>query len=177
MGAAIALNFALRYPSRVLALILARPAWLDRPLPPNLELFPVIAGLIRSLGPERGAEEFERSEAHRELEQTYPASAESLRSQFREPRAAEAVIRLERIPRDCPCRDRVAWASIEVPTLVLANRADFIHPFGYGVELASAIPSATLCEVTPKAVSPRLHVSDIRAAIRDFVAGLREERE
>src|SRR5437868_987747 len=43
MGAAIALNFAARYPGRVLGLVLSRPAWLDRPMPDNLAIFPEIA--------------------------------------------------------------------------------------------------------------------------------------
>jgi pimeloyl-ACP methyl ester carboxylesterase len=37
MGAGIAAAFALRAPKRVRALVLARPAWLDAPNPPNLE--------------------------------------------------------------------------------------------------------------------------------------------
>src|SRR5690606_31263385 len=36
MGAGVALNVALRHPQRLQGLILSRPAWLDRPLPPNL---------------------------------------------------------------------------------------------------------------------------------------------
>src|SRR5665213_18121 len=36
MGAAIAINFAMRFPTRVLALVLSRPAWLDAPPPANV---------------------------------------------------------------------------------------------------------------------------------------------
>jgi pimeloyl-ACP methyl ester carboxylesterase len=50
MGAAVALNFALRYPQRMLGLVLVRPAWLNEPLPANLQAYPRIAQLIRQHG-------------------------------------------------------------------------------------------------------------------------------
>src|ERR1700693_1444487 len=56
MGAGIALNFAVRYPDRTRALILSRVSWLTEPLPPNLAVFPQIAGLIREHGAHRAKE-------------------------------------------------------------------------------------------------------------------------
>jgi pimeloyl-ACP methyl ester carboxylesterase len=53
MGAGIALNFATRNPDRVTALILARPAWLDRARPRNLEILRTISRLLREHGVER----------------------------------------------------------------------------------------------------------------------------
>ena len=50
MGAGVALNFAVRHPERTRALILSRVSWLTEPLPPNLTVFPKIAGLIREHG-------------------------------------------------------------------------------------------------------------------------------
>ena len=38
LGAAVAVNVALRYPERVLGLVLSRPAWIDGPLPENVAL-------------------------------------------------------------------------------------------------------------------------------------------
>jgi pimeloyl-ACP methyl ester carboxylesterase len=55
MGAAIALAFCLKHPHRARAAILARPAWLNEPGPPNLALFPVIAAFIQDFGIERHA--------------------------------------------------------------------------------------------------------------------------
>src|SRR5438094_43637 len=39
MGAGVALNCALRYPNRLLGLVLQRPAWLDGPRPENVRVF------------------------------------------------------------------------------------------------------------------------------------------
>ena len=50
MGAGMALNAATRYPERVAGLVLARPAWLDRPMPRRtVRLFDLLAGLLREL--------------------------------------------------------------------------------------------------------------------------------
>lgn len=169
LGAGVALAFALRYPERVSGLVLSRPAWLDRPAPANLHPYGQVARLIRTLGPARGHEAFLDSADHRDLAKTHPTSAQSLASQFRERRAAEAVVRLERLPNDAPSRDRRAWEGIDVPTLILASREDFIHPFDFAVELARAIRGAALRELTPKAVSVEAHVAETRDAILGFL--------
>ena len=169
MGAAIALTLVIRHSERALALVVSRPAWLDQPAPANLDQFSVIASLLRAYGPEKGLDEFRRSAAYRQLERDHPASAESLAGQFVEPRAVEAVVRLERIPNDVPTADRRDWARIAVPTLVLGNSDDPIHPLAYAMQIADAIPGAAFAELTPKGVSPERHAADATLAISDFL--------
>ena len=168
-GAAVALNFALRFPNRVLGLILSRPAWLDAPFPENVRIFPVLARLIRDHGARRGLELFEASPDYKAVLDVSPDNAAGLAGQFTSPRAEDAVARLERIPRDTPSLDREEWRAIRVPTLVLANRQDPIHPFAYGEVLAAAIPGATFAELTPKSVSLDDHAADVRRAIEAFL--------
>ena len=169
LGAAVALNFTLRFPRRVLGLILSRPAWLDEPFPGNTRVYPEIARLIRAHGARQGLELFEGSPEYRAVLEASPDAARSLAGQFTSPRAEDAVARLERIPRDCPCRHRDEWHAIRVPTLVLANRQDPIHPFAYGAALAAAIPGATFAELTPKSAGVEGHAADVRRAIAAFL--------
>lgn len=169
MGAAVALNFALRFPARVQGLVLSRPAWLDRPNPWNVSMFDLIAGLIRRHGPERGLQVFRQSQEYREVLRQYPETAQSLARQFDNPRVEETVLCLGRIPRDTPCQDRHEWAKIKVPTLVLANKLDPIHPFEYGQVLARAIPGAEFREIASKSVSVEQHARDVQAFIEDFL--------
>src|SRR5262249_31536889 len=132
MGAGVALNLTLRFPDRVRGLILSRPAWLDRPLPPNTEIFPFIARLIRNHGARGGLALFQKSTEYKEMLAAWPDAATSLIGQFEQPRAEETVEKLERIPKDQPSRNAAQWSEIRVPTLVLANREDPIHPFEFG---------------------------------------------
>ncbi|MBI2941568.1 MAG: alpha/beta hydrolase [Chloroflexi bacterium] len=176
MGAAVALNFALRFPDRALGLVLSRPAWLDCPTPSNVELYAHIAQLIRHHGARAGLEVFRRSEQYIEVARLSPDAASSLVGQFEQPRAEETVVRLERIPADAPNHDptgptgmRLELASIRVPTLVLANRQDPIHPFEFGEILAAAIPRAEFRELTPKSTSKERHAAEVQEFLVEFL--------
>jgi pimeloyl-ACP methyl ester carboxylesterase len=169
MGAAVALSFALRHPDRVAGLVLSRPAWLAGPMQRNGEIFAKIAQLIRQFGPGAGKAKFQESDMYLDVLGQSKDNAQSLLGQFDHPRAAEAAARLERIPRDAPCRDLAELARIQVPTLVLANRQDAIHPFAYGQTLARKIAGAEFREVTSKNESPDRHAADVRGALDEFL--------
>jgi pimeloyl-ACP methyl ester carboxylesterase len=169
MGAAIALNFALRNPNRVLGLVLSRPAWLDGPNPWNVRIFSLIARLIREHGSKRGQELFKQTPDYLDLLKSYPDVAKSLAAQFESPRAVENAVNLERIPLDTPSRDRREWAAIQVPTLILANRHDPIHPFEYGEACARCIPGAVLNEIASKSIDLEQHSRDVQRCIEQFL--------
>jgi pimeloyl-ACP methyl ester carboxylesterase len=169
MGAGVALNFALRYPAKVLGLVLLRPAWLDRPTEENISVFGLIAKLLREHGPERGLAVFQQSSLYQSLASISSDTARSLAEQFTSPRAVERAIRLERMPQDAPNRNRADWRNINVPALILACNRDPIHPFRYGATLAREIPNAQFVEVTSKAVDPARYATDVRDAINGFL--------
>ncbi len=169
LGAGVALNFTLRYPEQALGLVLSRPAWLDAPAPENSRGIPATAAFIRQYGVKVGLENFKQSEVYRAVEQQSTDSAASLASQFADPRAEEAVDRLERLPADAPNRDAAEWATIRVPTLVLGTSRDLIHPYAYAETLARAIKGAVLEEITPKSVSPERYRLDTQNAIDNFL--------
>jgi len=168
MGAAVALAIALGRPSWMIGLVLARPAWLAGPMEENARNYALIAKLIREKGTVRGREEFLRSSVYLDMRERSPDAADSLARQFESPRAEDGVARLERIPGDAPCRDLRELDEIEVPTLVLANRRDPIHPFEYGEELARRIRGAELRELTPKSDDKEKHAEDYQRALEDF---------
>lgn len=96
MGAGVALTLARLRPHRARALVLVRPAWLDRARPPNLQVFPEIAALLRRHGPVRGKEIFmAESHAYRHAHAVSPALARSLAGQFDRPHAGERAAVLE----------------------------------------------------------------------------------
>lgn len=169
MGAGIALNFAIRFPRRVLGLILSRPAWLDETFPENVRPFPEMAELIRALGPIEAKDAFQRTMTYQHLLKESTDSASAVMGMFDDPACEETVARFERIPHDCPSRDRSAWRSISVPTLVLANHQDPIHPFAMGEGLAAEIPGAELQALTPKCVDIEAHHRDFNRHVDDFL--------
>jgi pimeloyl-ACP methyl ester carboxylesterase len=172
LGAAVAANVAIHYPKRLLGLIFSRPAWIERPLPSNVALYGTIARLVRENGAAVGGERFRQSLEFEQVLRESPDCANSLLGQFADPRAEECVARLERIPADSPTRDRSVYGAIAVPTLVLGNRQDPIHPWSTAQELASLIPKARLRELTPKSISLSQHTADVQTAIDEFLRTL-----
>jgi pimeloyl-ACP methyl ester carboxylesterase len=169
MGAAVALNARLRYPDRVMGLVLSRAAWLDAPNQANARIYALIARLIREHGAREGLARFVATGEYAGFLGQSPDAAKSLIGQFEHPRAEETVAKLERIPRDTPCIDRDAWRAITEPTLVLANRQDPIHPFEFGQVIAGLIPGCEFAELTPKSVSVERHAADVQTALDGFL--------
>ena len=169
MGAALALHFALRWPERVVGLILSRPAWLEAPCPWNVKMFTLVASLIRKHGAQRGLLQFKRTPEYEETIEKWPDVAGSLCLQFQNLRIEETAFKLERIIKDTPHPDRHQWRNVKVPTLVLGNKRDPIHPFEYAQELARTVPNARFREITSKSVSVEQHNSDVQRALDDFL--------
>jgi len=169
MGAALALNAALRYPDRVRGLVLVRPAWLDRPFPENVRVYAHVAQHILRHGATAGLERFRQTAEYEALERESVAIARSVARLFEDPRAEECLVRLERIPHDAPCHDRSEWEAVRVPTLVLGCRCDPIHPWEFAHVLARGIRDAQLVEVTPKSWSEERHGEDVQRAVEEFL--------
>lgn len=170
MGAALTLNFALRHSERVLGLVQSRPAWLDAPNPWNVTMFSLVTRLVRAHGRVQGKEAFLESGEYKETLAKWPDVANSLAGQFDNPVVEDTAFKFERIIRDAPCRDRREWSNIKVPTLILVNRFDPIHPLEYGVEMARLILGAQFQEITAKGVSLEQHNADVQRCVRDFLA-------
>lgn len=168
LGAAVALNFALRYPQCTSGLILSRPAWLDVPNRQNTRWYGEVADLLRRYGRVEGAERFRQSETWRALAEA-PAVVESMLSFFTHPRAEELMVVMEQLTDDAPCRDLRELARIAVPALVLGNRQDPVHPLEFATTLAAAIPGATFAELTAKSVSAEQHQQDVQRQITQFL--------
>lgn len=175
LGAAVALDFALRFPHRVRGLVLSRPAWLDRTAPANLAIYDLIAKLLREHGAERGLEAFLAMPQYAQISSESPDAAASLVGQFNSPRAVEALIRLEQLPHCAPLDHLNRCASFDKPVLVMANRQDPVHPYQYGETLAASFPNAIFRELTPKSINKIQHAADVQRNVDLFLQSLLEK--
>jgi pimeloyl-ACP methyl ester carboxylesterase len=169
MGAGVALAFALAHPKRVTALILVRPAWLDRPFPRNLRWFPLAADLLQRYSAEEAAKRFAQLPEFSELRAASMPAAESLLGQFRRPRARERAGILAGMPASVPVSSLARCQELQVPVLVVVNPRDPVHPDSIGQQLAAAIPHATLSRITSKAESETLHQTDLARTLNNFL--------
>lgn len=170
LGAAVALRLASERPDRVHRLILARPAWLDSRAPPTLRIYAQIADLIAQNGTARGAELAAALPEFQAVAAVSPDNAQSLLSFFRRSNPASTVALLGRIPRDGPGVDATGLAALRVPTLVIANDQDYVHPLATARALADLIPGARFEEITSKTRDRTAYVAQFRAALASFLA-------
>lgn len=172
MGAAISLRLAVIRPDLLKALVIARPAWLEAPNPPNNQPNALAGELLREYPQSEARERFEASEVAKELTTAAPDNLASLRGFFsREPQALTAEL-LCRIAQDGPGIREAEIRSLRIPVLVIGHEQDRVHPMAFAKTLAQWIPGARFAEVTPKAVSLEGYQNDFRAALGAFLEEL-----
>ncbi len=166
MGAAIALNIAVRHPDRVDALILARPAWGFENAPENMRaLAEVAAHLVNG-----GKEAFKNSALGQRLAMEAPDNLASMLGFFGRADLATTAKLLSAIAADGPGVSREQAASIKVPTLVIGNDLDIVHPMPLAKEIAGRIPGAQYVEIAPKSLDKAVHAQEFKETVKKFLA-------
>jgi pimeloyl-ACP methyl ester carboxylesterase len=149
LGAGTALNLAIRYPDRVTALVLCRPAWLDRLQAEfNRHAYTEIADLLEGYPPETAAVRYPQSRTYQTVRNISPAAAASLRGQLSRTPAAQNAVILRAFPGSSPTSSIDTWRAVEVPTLVIGHRDDPFHPYEIAEAYADTSP-APRCAPSP----------------------------
>jgi pimeloyl-ACP methyl ester carboxylesterase len=172
LGAAISMRLAASLPHRIKGLILARPAWVDEAAPPTMHPYLVLAELLKEYGREEGRRRFSSSETLVAVERVSPDNAASLLSFFSRRDEQSTIELLSRIPKDGPGLSRLDIASIGMPTLVIGNGEDYVHPLRYASQLKDLIPGASLQIVTSKTVDKALYHSQFCESLATFLQRL-----
>ncbi|HZC34762.1 MAG TPA: alpha/beta hydrolase, partial [Chthoniobacterales bacterium] len=176
MGAAVALNAALRYPKRCVALVLSRPAWLNGSMCPTAiaAYTAAINCLKEEPSPERALQKMEESDIYRAVAKQSADAGKSLLGQLRcvvaDPSLREAVLaRLRYLPSGQPDIELKDAAAVSVPTLVLATPNDPIHPLLYAQAVANTIPQVSYVKLAPKQLDDRPHIQEVNAHLTKFL--------
>lgn len=172
MGAAVALRIAAINPARVRALILVRPAWTAHDAPIGLRPCAEVGALLKTTSPTEALAAFESSATAAFLAREAPDNLSALRQLFQSHRSKDLQMLLSAISVDGPKLSESAIRSISVPSLILCNDHDYIHPLSIAHDLALWIAKAQLIEVAPKAVNPARNAAEIRNSIANFLSSL-----
>lgn len=166
MGAGISLNIALRYPEKVTALILLRPAWLDQEFPENLRIIERGARYIKKYS---GHETFQKEIEFQKIKSSNPGAAQSIMGIFGDHQHHDLHRIINLLVHDRPFQSLAQLKSIKVPCLIVANEDDPLHPFNFGEILAEHIPSSQLKKITSRYVDPGAYRTEVRTAIHTFI--------
>jgi pimeloyl-ACP methyl ester carboxylesterase len=172
MGAGVAARYAIDHPQRADALVLMRPAWIDRPHPRGLALLERIGQLLRDGG---GAEAERRLESDDELHRFAAGSPETLDGllqQCRKPRARERAARLIVLPSQAPISDeRLLGRIANLPALVTHCPQDPMHPADIAQWWAGHLRKAVLHELPSRSAPDDAHQLDVRRSLAQFLRG------
>jgi pimeloyl-ACP methyl ester carboxylesterase len=169
MGAAVSARFAIDHPGRARALVLVRPAWLDQGLPEGLRLYPIAAEYLGAHGAQEGRELFVALPEFRALAEKEPDAAASLLGQFTLEGAVERRHRLHGIPRDAPIHDWREADLLQIPTLVIGNEPDYVHPWSYAAAWAEHLPCARLVKTPSRHREFPAHAESVRRNLAAFL--------
>ena len=172
MGAAIASRIAVLRPDLVDALVLIRPAWSVAPAPANMAANAEVGALLARLPADEAEAAFRASATAADLRRSAPDNLASLLGMFHRAPVRVTADLLTRLSADGPGITAGDLARIAVPTLVVGNDRDAVHPLSLAADLAGRIPGARLVTVTPKATSKPAHLADLAAALTAFLAAL-----
>jgi pimeloyl-ACP methyl ester carboxylesterase len=169
LGAGIALRMAAYHPDRVSRLVMARPAWVDQPSLATQAAYLAVAEVIERHGLRDGLSVMKQRPEYLALADASPDNAKSILSYFSRPRPDTTVALLSRISASYPGVNKSEITKIAVPTLVIANGEDVVHPLSYARELANLIPGARFETITSKTINAAAYETEFRAALAGFL--------
>lgn len=166
MGAGISINMSLRYPDKVRALVLVRPAWLDEKNPENLMK---LKNAGQWIGKENGQLEFEKDPQFLEIQTALPAAAQSILGIFAARQREEFPLVLRAMVGDRPFTDLSLLANIEVPCLIMGNEDDPLHPYEMAVQLHQHINDSELALIVSRYINNEQHKISVNQLISTFI--------
>lgn len=147
MGAAVCLNFVLRYPGRVKALLLIRNAWTDQPMSENVRrAYADMGNCLR----EGGLKAFQQTEGWKIVNRDSDYTRHAFTCTFADESCKKFWQKYLILPEKVPIPSAEALEDITVPVKILANRNDLCHPFKYGEYFRKRINRAMLVEIPDK---------------------------
>ena len=164
MGAAIAINVAIRYPSYVSKLLLVRPAWTHEPMSHQVQL--AYSSLANALS-HNDIHTFINSEGWNIVNQTTNYTRNTFLHTFEEEVNIQQWQKFAILPYKTPHNSISDIENLNIYTTIIACRNDFVHPYEYAEEYHQYIPNSILIEIPNKDVDPKLHNQMINTILKE----------
>lgn len=166
MGAAVSLNIAVRYPERVMKLLLIRNAWLDMPMAPDRrQAYADMGDCLR----DRDIERFYQTAGWQIVKEHSAYTKGAFTCTFSEEPNIKNWQKYFILPSKQPIPNREVLSQLTMPVYIIANRNDFCHPFEYGEFLHQMIAHSEFYEVPDKDKDSAGHKTGINQVIRKMI--------
>jgi pimeloyl-ACP methyl ester carboxylesterase len=169
MGAATSMAFCSRWPSRVRAAILIRPAWLVEPNPHSLQIIALIGRLLSEYSPNQARTLLLQTDEYRELRTISVAAANQILSELDHPLGVTRAVPFVHMPASAPINDWRELEQCKMPVLVVGCLNDPFHPVEVSQTWVEKLPNARFEIVASPIEEPDQHVYQLRQVIADFL--------
>ena len=165
MGSGISINLALRFPERVQALQLVRPAWLDQGSPPHLSIVASVGKWIENEGLEKAEYNLRADTIFQQIEKRSFQEANSILGLFKRAQAHTCPQVLYQIYEDKPFDSIESLKAIQNRCEIYGNASDALHPEFLAKELAASIPNANYHTLPPRYINKAAHAKALIGTI------------
>lgn len=168
MGAAVALNLAVRYPERVRGLLLIRNAWTIKPMSEKVRK--AYEDLGMSLR-EKSIERFYETEGWKIVKEPSAYTRNAFVTPFTDEACLKYWEKYLILPEKTPVNDEKQLERLDMPVYILANRNDLCHPYERGIWLHEHIQGSFFAELPDKDTDPQKHKQLSNEVIRKMIFG------
>jgi pimeloyl-ACP methyl ester carboxylesterase len=169
MGSGVALTLAIESPELVSGLLLIRPAWVNGPARPHLDLLADIGHWIAGGGVEVARHRLLSDRRFVDMCSDSPMCANGLIETIQRPHVTAAPMVLPALVDDQPYESNSDLETCAIPALVVSSNDDPLHPRWVADRLETSLPNATAHIVPPRYLQPEDHERVVASVIQSFL--------
>ena len=103
------------------------------------------------------------------LKEENPVCAQAVTAQFSRPELAMAARTLVEMTADSPVKSFSELTALYMPSLVIGNDRDPLHPLSMALTWAEQLPNARYRKIAPRYTDPETHRRELQQEITDFL--------
>jgi pimeloyl-ACP methyl ester carboxylesterase len=169
MGSGVALTLAIGSPELVSGLLLIRPAWVNSPARPHLDLLADIGHWIADGGIEVARQRLLSDRRFVDMCSDSPMCANGLIETIQRPHVTAAPMVLPALVDDQPYESKLDLEACVIPALVVSSADDPLHPRWVADRLETSLSDATAHIVPPRYLEPEDHERVVASVIQSFL--------
>ena len=170
MGAAVSLNVATRFASRVKRLLLIRNAWTWEPMSKDVQQ--AFADLGQCLL-DGGVEAFQKTRGYEIVKEPSAYTRQAFLNPFTGPVNPHIAKIYQTMPFKTPIPNAEILTGVTMPVTILACKNDLCHPFSFGLDLNAKIKGSLFLEIPDKDKDEGTHRRMVNEALQRM---MREEK-
>lgn len=163
MGAAVSLNVAVRYPNRVISLLLIRNAWTPHGMSDEVQRAYYDLGTSLSFG---NIQHFYHTKGWELVKAPSSYTRNTFLCTFEDPSSLKYWQKYQFLPKERPIGSAEELNNLTLPVFIVANRNDFCHPFFYGEYFHRHIRNSCFTEIPDKDQDTSGHKAGVNQSIR-----------